>query len=57
MACAVATRGELVIPVKIAARLIAVLDLACPHPGRFSTTEAGIQENLLATAFLPATPR
>jgi len=51
IACDDATRSELVIPVHAAGRLIAVLDLDCPHPDGFSPEEARILEGLLARSF------
>lgn len=54
IACDDATRSELVIPITIAGRLRAVLDLDSPHPDAFSVTEARILEELLALAFAPA---
>ena len=53
IACDDATRSELVIPVTSGERLVAVLDLDCPHPDGFSTTEAQILEALLARCFNP----
>ncbi len=51
IACDDATRSELVIPVKVRGRLIAVLDLDCPHLDGFSATEARILEDLMARCF------
>jgi len=51
IACDEATRSELVIPVMSGERLVAVLDLDCPHPDGFSATEAQILEALLARCF------
>ncbi|WLT32982.1 GAF domain-containing protein [Geothrix sp. PMB-07] len=51
IACDDATRSELVIPVRAGGRLIAVLDLDCPHPDGFSAAEARILEGLLARTF------
>ncbi len=51
IACDDATRRELVIPVTVGGRVIAVLDLDCPHPDGFSAAEARILENLLARSF------
>jgi GAF domain-containing protein len=56
IACDDATRSELVIPVRAAGRLIAVLDLDCPHPEGFSAAEADLLEDLLAASFIPVTP-
>jgi GAF domain-containing protein len=51
IACDEATRSELVIPVVVRGRLVAVLDLDCPRPDGFSTTEARILEDLVARCF------
>jgi GAF domain-containing protein len=51
IACDDATRSELVIPVVVRGRLVAVLDLDCPHLAGFCATEAQILENLLARCF------
>jgi GAF domain-containing protein len=53
IACDDATRSELVIPVTVSGRLVAVLDLDCPQPEGFSATEAELLENLLARCFPP----
>ena len=57
IACDDATRSELVIPVRAKARLVAVLDLDCPHPDGFSAAEARILEALMMRSFDPATDR
>ena len=54
IACDDATRSELVIPITIAGRLQAVLDLDSPHLNAFSAAEARILEDLLALIFAPA---
>lgn len=51
IACDDATRSELVIPVVVAGRVEAVLDLDCPHPDGFSPAEAQLLENLVARSF------
>jgi GAF domain-containing protein len=51
IACDDATRSELVLPVRIAGQLRAVLDLDCPHPEGFSQAEANLLESLLARVF------
>ncbi len=51
IACDDATRSELVIPVRVGGRLVAVLDLDCPHPDGFSLAETLILEALLARCF------
>ena len=51
IACDDATRSELVLPVRIAGQLRAVLDLDCPHPDGFSRAEADLLETLLAQVF------
>ena len=51
IACDEATRSELVIPIVVRGRLVAVLDLDCPHPDGFSPTEAHILEDLLLRSF------
>jgi putative methionine-R-sulfoxide reductase with GAF domain len=51
IACDEATRSELVIPVVARGRLVAVLDLDCPHLAGFCATEARILEDLLARCF------
>ncbi|MDP1831504.1 MAG: GAF domain-containing protein [Geothrix sp.] len=48
IACDEATRSELVIPVAAGGRVVAVLDLDCPHRDGFSAAEARILEALLA---------
>jgi GAF domain-containing protein len=57
IACDDATRSELVIPVAISGRLVAVLDLDCPHLEGFSRTEAQILEDLMARCFLQDSTR
>jgi GAF domain-containing protein len=52
IACDEATRSELVLPVRDAGgRLIAVLDLDCPHPAGFGEGEAGRLQGLLDQVF------
>ncbi len=51
IACDGATRSELVIPVRVGGRVIAVLDLDCPHLDGFSPAEARILEDLLGGTF------
>jgi GAF domain-containing protein len=51
IACDDATRSELVIPVMSGGRLVAVLDLDCPHPDGFSAAEARCLEDLMARVF------
>lgn len=51
IACDDATRSELVIPVHSGTRLVAVLDLDCPHREGFSATEARILEALMERSF------
>jgi GAF domain-containing protein len=53
IACDDATRSELVIPVRVGGRLVAVLDLDCPHPEGFSAAEARILEAFLSRCFNP----
>ncbi|WP_158890825.1 MULTISPECIES: GAF domain-containing protein [unclassified Pseudomonas] len=54
IACDAASRSELVVPLVQGGRLIGVLDLDSPHPGRFSVADqAGIEA--LVAAFLVAT--
>ena len=54
IACDAASRSELVVPLVHGGRLIGVLDLDSPHPGRFSAADqAGIEA--LVAAFLVAT--
>jgi len=54
IACDVASRSELVVPLVQGGRLIGVLDLDSPHPARFSAADqAGIEA--LVEAFLAAT--
>jgi L-methionine (R)-S-oxide reductase len=57
IACDDATRSELVIPVTVRGRVIAVLDLDSPLPDSFSTTEAQILEGLMARCFLQLSNR
>jgi len=57
IACDDATRSELVIPVTVSGRLVAVLDLDCPHPEGFSALEARILEALLQRCFPATLPR
>jgi GAF domain-containing protein len=57
IACDDATRSELVVPVKRAGRLVAVLDLDCPHPDGFSEREARILESLMDRCFDGPKPR
>jgi L-methionine (R)-S-oxide reductase len=51
IACDDATRSELVVPVKTAGRLVAVLDLDCTHPDGFSEREGRILESLMDRCF------
>jgi GAF domain-containing protein len=51
IACDGATRSELVIPVLVRDRVVAVLDLDCPHLDGFSPSEAQILEDLLVRSF------
>jgi GAF domain-containing protein len=51
IACDGTTRSELVIPVFVQDRLVAVMDLDCPHLDGFSRAEAAILEDLLAHCF------
>jgi GAF domain-containing protein len=51
IACDDATLSELVLPVRFAGRLQAVLDLDCPYPEGFSQTEASLLESLMARVF------
>ena len=53
IACDDATRSELVIPILVRGRLLAVLDLDCPHLNGFSAREARILEELTARCFQP----
>ena len=55
IACDDATRSELVLPVMLGERLIAVLDLDSGHLGGFSESEARGVEELLAHAFAGVT--
>ena len=48
IACDVASRSELVVPVVAGERLIGVLDLDSPLPGRFSAADASGAEALIA---------
>jgi GAF domain-containing protein len=52
IACDHATRSELVIPVTMGGRLVAVLDLDCPYLDGFSAIEARILEDLMARCFI-----
>ena len=54
IACDDATRSELVIPITVGGRLLAVLDLDSPHPGGFCAAEARILEGLMARVFAQA---
>lgn len=54
IACDDATRSELVIPITVAGRLGAVLDLDSPHADGFSEAEAHILEKLMIRAFSEA---
>lgn len=54
ISCDDATRSELVIPITVAGRLLAVLDLDSPHLGGFSAAEARLLENLMIQAFAQA---
>lgn len=54
ISCDDATRSELVIPITVAGRLLAVLDLDSPHLGGFSAAEARLLENLMIHAFAQA---
>jgi L-methionine (R)-S-oxide reductase len=51
IACDDATLSELVLPVRVGGRLMAVLDLDSPHKDGFSATEARILEDLVARCF------
>ncbi len=51
IACDGATRSELVIPVRVGGRVVAVLDLDSSHLDGFSPAEARILEDLLACTF------
>ena len=51
IACDDATRSELVIPLRVGGRLVAVLDLDSPHVDAFSGTEAGLLETLMDRCF------
>src|SRR3546814_7239486 len=44
IACDTASRSELVVPIVAADRLIGVLDLDSPHPGRFTRSEEHTSE-------------
>lgn len=57
IACDGATRSELVIPVLVHGRVVAVLDLDCPHLDGFSRTEARILEDLLVRCFRQVSDR
>ncbi len=48
IACDVASRSELVVPVVVADRLIGVLDLDSPLPGRFTDEDAKCADALIA---------
>ncbi len=48
IACDVASRSELVVPIVVGDRLVAVLDLDSPLPGRFATADAAGAEALIA---------
>lgn len=54
IACDGATRSELVIPITVAGRLLAVLDLDSPHLGGFSAAEARLLEDLMILTFAQA---
>ncbi len=53
IACDGATRSELVVPVQVQGRLVAVLDLDSPHLAGFCAAEARLLEELLARCFIP----
>jgi len=57
IACDGATRSELVIPVRVQDRLVAVLDLDSPHPAGFSAAEARLLEQLLSRCFFQVRSR
>ena len=57
IACDDTTRSELVIPVRVAGRIEAVLDLDSPHPSAYGETEARLLERLLARVFDPGPDR
>ncbi len=48
IACDIASRSELVVPIVAADRLIGVLDLDSPHPGRFTADDQAGAEALIA---------
>lgn len=48
IACDAASRSELVVPIVVADRLIGVLDLDSPHPGRFTPEDQAGAEALIA---------
>lgn len=48
IACDAASRSELVVPIVCGERLIGVLDLDAPHPGRFDAEDAAGCEALVA---------
>ncbi|MEQ1687678.1 MAG: GAF domain-containing protein [Sphingopyxis sp.] len=48
IACDAASRSELVVPIVVADRLIGVLDLDSPTPGRFAAVDAAGAESLIA---------
>jgi GAF domain-containing protein len=57
IACDGDTRSELVIPVSVEGRLVAVLDLDSPHLGGFCGAEARLLEELVVRCFDPASVR
>jgi GAF domain-containing protein len=57
IACDGATRSELVIPVSVQGRLVAVLDLDSPHLGGFCGAEARLLEELVVRCFDRASER
>lgn len=48
IACDAASRSELVVPIVTADRLVGVLDLDSPHPGRFTADDQAGAEALIA---------
>ena len=54
ISCDDATRSEMVIPITVAGRLLAVLDLDSPHQDGFSAAEARLLEGLMARVFAQA---
>ncbi len=48
IACDAASRSELVVPIVVADRLVGVLDLDSPHPGRFAPEDQEGAEALIA---------